>query len=154
MPLKLSSRAILFVSTITYFDTRLMKIYRYALVFALSTGFFGMPNTAQALAFRCNSYVIDVGMHKMEVMKKCGSPATRDQRVERRRIGVRQSIGNQVLPPVPVTMQGNRNAVEYEREIEIQIEEWVYNFGSQRFMQLLTFEDGRLKQIQDLGYGQ
>jgi hypothetical protein len=51
-------------------------------------------------------------------------------------------------------MQGNRNAVDYEREIEIQIEEWVYNFGSQRFMQLLTFEDGRLKQIQDLGYGQ
>ena len=41
-----------------------------------------------------------------------------------------------------------------QREIEIQIEEWVYNFGSQRFMQLLTFEDGRLKQIQDLGYGQ
>ncbi|MFZ6801692.1 DUF2845 domain-containing protein [Undibacterium sp. Di24W] len=129
-----------------------MKNYLYAFVCTLSMGFFCMPNTAQALGFRCNSYVIDVGMHKAEVMNKCGNPATRDQRVERRRIGGRQSIGNQALPPV--TMQGNRNSVESEREIEIQIEEWVYNFGSQRFMQLLTFEDGRLKQIQDLGYGQ
>lgn len=117
-----------------------------------SIGFLGMPDTAQALAFRCNSYVIDVGMHKMEVMNKCGNPATRDQRVERRRIGVRQSSGNQVLPPV--TIQGDRNSVDYEHEIQIQIEEWLYNFGPQRFMQLLTFEDGRLKQIQDLGYGQ
>lgn len=129
-----------------------MKIYPYILLLVSSVGLLLTPDTAQALAFRCNSYVIDVGMHKVEVMKKCGNPATRDQRVERRRIGVRQSIGNQVLPPV--TVQGNRNAVEYEREIEIQIEEWVYNFGSQRFMQLLTFEDGRLKQIQDLGYCQ
>jgi hypothetical protein len=129
-----------------------MKIYPHILLLVSSVGLLLTPDTAQALAFRCNSYVIDVGMHKVEVMKKCGNPATRDQRVERRRIGVRQSIGHQVLPPV--TMQGNRNAVEYEREIEIQIEEWVYNFGSQRFMQLLTFEDGRLKQIQDLGYGQ
>jgi hypothetical protein len=131
-----------------------MKNYLCAFVCTLSMGLFSVPNTAQALAFRCNSYVIDVGMHKAEVMNKCGNPATRDQRVERRRIGVRQSSGNQVLPPLPMPMQGNRNSVEYEREIEIQIEEWVYNFGSQRFMQLLTFEDGRLKQIQDLGYGQ
>jgi hypothetical protein len=129
-----------------------MKNCLYAFVCTLIMGFFCMPNTAQALGFRCNSYVIDVGMHKMEVLKKCGNPATRDQRVERRRIGVRQSTGNQVLSPV--TMQGDRNAVDYEREIEIQIEEWLYNFGPQRFMQLLTFEDGRLKQIQDLGYGQ
>ncbi len=150
--MKLSTFAILLASGIAYFETYLMKIYLYALVCSVCVGFFGLPKPAQALAFRCDSYVIDVGMHKAEVMKKCGNPATRDQRVERRRIGVRQSMGNQVLPPV--TMQGNRNAVDYEREIEIQIEEWVYNFGSQRFMQLLTFEDGRLKQIQDLGYGQ
>jgi hypothetical protein len=26
-----------------------------------------------AWAFRCNSYVIDVGLHKTEVMKKCGA---------------------------------------------------------------------------------
>jgi hypothetical protein len=131
-----------------------MKIFPYAFSCLVTFGVACMPDTAQALAFRCNSYVIDVGMHKMEVMKKCGNPANKDQRVERRRIGGRQSIGNQVLPPAQVPTHGNRNAVEYEREIEIQIEEWVFNFGSQRFMQLLTFEDGRLKQIQDLGYGQ
>lgn len=117
----------------------------------MSLGLLGLSHDAQALAFRCNSYVIDVGMHKIEVMKKCGNPATRDQRVERRRLGVRQNTTNQAMPPE--LANGNRNSLEYEREIEIQIEEWVYNFGSQQFMQLLTFEDGRLKQIQDLGYG-
>ncbi|MFZ6818564.1 DUF2845 domain-containing protein [Undibacterium sp. Ji22W] len=111
------------------------------------------PDSAQALAFRCNSYVIDVGMHKTEVIQKCGNPMTRDQRVERRRLGVRQSSTNPQLAPT-MPPQVTRGGVEYEREVEIQIEEWVYNFGSQRFMQLLVFEDGRLKAIQDLSYGQ
>lgn len=127
-----------------------MKISPYVFSCLVTLGVACMADTAQALAFRCNSYVIDVGMHKMEVMKKCGNPATRDQRVERRRLGVRHT--NQSVPPQMI--HGNRNSVEYEREIEIQIEEWIYNFGPQRFMQRLIFEDGRLKQIQDLDYGQ
>lgn len=112
-----------------------------------------IPKSVQALAFRCNTYVIDAGMHKAEIMQKCGNPMTRDQRVERRRLGVRQSNVN---PQFASTMspQIARHGVEYEREIEIQIEEWVYNFGPQRFMQLLVFEEGRLKSIQDLSYGQ
>ncbi|WP_222612372.1 DUF2845 domain-containing protein [Undibacterium flavidum] len=105
-----------------------MKIYRSILMCALSLGLLLLlllaPDMAQTLAFRCNSYVIDVGMHKVEVMKKCGHPTTRDQHVERRRIGVRQSNGNQVSPSVPT--HGNRHSVEYEREIEIQVEEWAY----------------------------
>ncbi|MBC3872991.1 DUF2845 domain-containing protein [Undibacterium flavidum] len=123
-----------------------------ALLSVLIAGF-GISNAAQALAFRCNTYVIDVGMHKAEIIQKCGNPMTRDQRIERRRLGVRQSNSN--LQPAPATPpQVTRNGVDYEREVEIQIEEWVYNFGPQRFMQLLVFEDGRLKSIQDLSYGQ
>jgi hypothetical protein len=128
-----------------------MKSYCLGL-FILCMSFLSMSDTVQARAFRCDSYVIDVGMHKAEVMKKCGLPALRDQRIERRRQSVTQSQGKLVVRPLPV--QITQNVVQSEREIEIQIEEWVYNFGAQRFMQMLIFEDGRLKQIQDLGYGQ
>lgn len=118
----------------------------------LAISFCSISNAAHALAFRCDSFLIDVGMHKVEVLKKCGSPAMRDQRVERRRLGVSQSNSQQGAPIQYA--QGQRQTSEYEQEIEIQIEEWVYNFGPQRFMQLLTFENGQLKKIQDLERGQ
>jgi hypothetical protein len=118
-------------------------------------------DAAQALAFRCNSYVIDVGMHKAEVMQKCGLPALRDQKTERRRIGLRQFDPSLMVHPNQNAGNRVRHARNYEHqfaqetayEIDVQIEEWVYNFGPQRFMQLLRFEDGRLKQIQDLASG-
>lgn len=124
----------------------------------LCVGTWGMliAASAQALAFRCNSYVIDVGMHKAEVIQKCGIPASRDQRLERRRVSVIQSQSHLVShsPVLSASSERSRGSVGYEREVDIQIEEWIYNFGPQRFMQLLIFEDGRLKSIQDLAYGQ
>ncbi|MBR7801544.1 DUF2845 domain-containing protein [Undibacterium fentianense] len=123
----------------------------------IGCGFFSVmmayATDSYALAFRCNNYVVDVGMHKVEVMQKCGVPAAREQRTERRRIGLRQAS-----PTLPYSVNqysgDTRTGLEFEREIDIQLEEWVYNFGPQRFMQLLTFEDGRLKKIQELSYGQ
>lgn len=129
-----------------------MKTHLTILLCALALSLSLLPNAAQALAFRCDSYVVDVGMHKVEVLKKCGNPAMRDQRVERRRLGVSQSHSQRVASSRP--NHTHRHTLEYEREIEIHIEEWVYNFGPQRFMQLLTFEDGRLSKIQDLERGQ
>ena len=38
-------------------------------------------------------------------------------------------------------------------EIPIVIEEWIYNFGSNRFMTLLRFENGRLTTIETLEKG-
>jgi hypothetical protein len=117
-------------------------------IFCLSLSAFFLTPAAWALSFRCNSNVIDVGMHKVEVMQKCGVPSTRDTRVERRALRVRQ--GNQFEPlPSP----GYGRFVEVGREIEIVTEEWLYNFGPSNFMQLLVFEEGRLKTIQSLGYG-
>ena len=108
----------------------------------------GLLLTSSAWAFRCNSFVIDAGMHKAEVLKKCGPPGTRDSRTERRIIRLREY-------QQATTRQAGAvgTAVEVEREILVSIEEWVYNFGPQQFMQLLIFEDGRLKTVQDLGYG-
>ena len=95
-----------------------MKTYLNLLLCALGISFCLMPNTAQALAFRCDSFLIDVGMHKIEVLKKCGSPAMRDQKVERRRLGMRQSNSQQGASTR--LSHDHRPASEYEHEIEIR----------------------------------
>ncbi|MES2887600.1 MAG: DUF2845 domain-containing protein [Pseudomonadota bacterium] len=94
-----------------------------------------------AWAFKCNSNVIDVGLHKMEVLKKCGAPALKDSRIERRTVRLRNGGA----------LAGG--AVEVEREQQVTIEEWVYNFGPSQFMQLLVIENGLVTDVRDLGYG-
>ena len=47
----------------------------------------------------------------------------------------------------------DRQSEEEVETVQVVIEEWVYNFGSTRFMQLLIFEDGKLREVKDLGYG-
>ncbi|WP_271007459.1 DUF2845 domain-containing protein [Paucibacter sp. B51] len=102
--------------------------------------------TPSAWAFRCNSFVIDAGMAKPEVLRKCGTPSLQEQRLDRRVIRLRvPAAPNSGLPP--------GSTVELERERQVLIEEWVYNFGPQQFMQQLVFEDGRLVSVKDLGYG-
>ncbi len=96
---------------------------------------------ASAWAFRCNSNVIDIGLHKTEVLKKCGVPTTQDTRIEKRIMRLRNGS----------PLQGGQ--VETEREVQVTIEEWVYNFGPGLFMQMVVFENGRIVEIKDLGYG-
>jgi hypothetical protein len=43
--------------------------------------------------------------------------------------------------------------LEQEQVVPVNVEEWLYNFGPQYFMQLLRFENGRLVEIRNLGYG-
>jgi hypothetical protein len=97
--------------------------------------------TPPALALRCNTYVIDVGLQKAEVFNKCGAPTLQESHVERR------ILRQRTVTPL------NPGGLIIERELEIKVEEWTYNFGPQRFMQLLVFENGRLVNIKDLGYG-
>lgn len=103
----------------------------------------GLFATADAWSMRCKSYVIDTGMPKMEVVQKCGEPSSRDTRTERRTMRVRESQRRDY----------NKSSVEVEREIEITVDEWIYNFGPNQFMQQLIFENGKVVQIRDLGYG-
>ena len=40
-----------------------------------------------------------------------------------------------------------------ERIVEVQIDEWTYDFGSTQFVRYVTFEDGRLLRIDTGHYG-
>jgi len=68
---------------------------------------------------------------------KCGEPDTTDRRVTYR-------------VPADYDAFGIPRLLSY---IPVVIDVWVYNFGLQRFMQELSFEDGRLVDIQSLEYG-
>jgi hypothetical protein len=51
------------------------------------------------------------------------------------------------------TFHHPRRTLDIQEFEEIQIEEWVYNFGSSRLKQYLRFENGELKEIKSLGRG-
>ncbi|MDT8999956.1 DUF2845 domain-containing protein [Paucibacter sp. APW11] len=110
----------------------------------------GVFLSGPAQAFRCNSWVIDPGLRKAEVLNKCGAPATLDQRTEYRVQRLRETIWVRPEKGGPPVQQ----SVEVERQVPVVIEDWVYNFGPQQFMQALRFENGLLVETKDLGYGQ
>ncbi len=92
---------------------------------------------ADAYAMRCGHKLVQPGDYKMDVLERCGEPDS----VERR-TAVR---GNRLRHP--------RGALEIDRFDEVEVEDWVYNFGPRKFKQLLEFEDGVLKSIRNLDYG-
>lgn len=93
--------------------------------------------SGDALAFRCGHKLVQIGDYQSEILEKCGDP---DAVQERRAIR-----GSRLRHPY--------GALELNQFEEVMIEEWIYNFGSRKFQQLLEFEDGELKNIRRLGYG-
>ncbi len=89
------------------------------------------------LAFRCGRQLVQVGDHKLDVLDRCGEPQWTDQRM-----GVR---GSRLRHPYA--------ALELEQFEQILIDEWIYNFGPRKFKQYLHFENGILKTIDNMEYG-
>ena len=127
-----------------------MKLRSWSLPFIFSNFLLFAP---AAMALRCGSDLIDEGMRKVEVEQKCGAPASQDTHTEYRTIRRRRSGSVDYQDQYDLRNSYTRESQEVEETIAVVVDEWVYNFGSTRFMQLLIFEDGRLKQIKDLGYG-
>jgi hypothetical protein len=101
-----------------------------------------------AWGLRCGNQLVDVGDYQFTVFRKCGSPLYTNHRIEYRVVrwynpGLDWGWYNRWYNP----------GVDWERYIPVEVEEWFYDFGATRFMQLLRFENGRLVYIQSLGYG-
>lgn len=101
-------------------------------------------------ALRCGHELVDIGDNKNDVLDKCGEPESIDSHIERRgasnyanaRIGRGAYQGNSIG-------YGQQNYIE----VDVVVEEWIYNFGRRRLEQYLRFENGRLKEIKTLGRG-
>lgn len=83
---------------------------------------------------RCDSSAIRPGDVKLDVLAKCGEPATRDLRQEKR------------LVPAP---DGSRRGAF----VTVDVETWTYDFGPRRFMAIVVIEDGKVARVERGGYG-
>ena len=94
--------------------------------------------------FRCETgRLVSIGDHLVEVQKKCGDPDYVGQRTEKRkrREKVRKTGG-----------EWSEEVME-EREVEILLDEWIYDLGPRKFMRSILFENGRVIETGSGDYG-
>ena len=87
--------------------------------------------------------LVSVGDSSFQVKSLCGTPDDVQQRTEVRT--VRRAVS------VPCAVGYCQSMVE--DTIQVQIEEWTYDFGPQRFIQFLTFANGKLQVVTSGPYG-
>src|SRR5690606_19532087 len=101
---------------------------------------FGLLAAAPALAtMRCGNKLIVDGATRSEVAAKCGEPTE---------VATMRSVFRR-----PVIWSRGRPYYIGEDFIEIPVESWLYNFGPNKFMRRVIFEDGIVVEIETLGYG-
>lgn len=103
------------------------------LLFIILTGAISLP----ASALRCGSDIVTRGDHLLEVLEYCGEPALREEFVVRKPVARQQ---HHLLPDYPVIEP-------------VTVREWTYDFGPNRFMRKIRFEDGVIKKIKTLNKG-
>ncbi|HXU80179.1 MAG TPA: DUF2845 domain-containing protein [Polyangia bacterium] len=121
------------------------------LVFGLAVALAGVqaPPTVPAAradsGFRCpGGRIISTGDHMSEVRKKCGEPDSVAQRIEKRKIKVKVRRW---------TSPTEEEEITEEREIEVLVDEWTYDFGAERFVRHVAFEDARVVGVTTGAYG-
>jgi len=106
------------------------------------------PLVTAALAdggFRCpGGRLVSTGDPMYEVRKKCGDPNAVSQRTEKRKIKVKV---RRWLSPT------EHEEISEEREVEVLVDEWTYDFGRDRFIRYVAFEDARVVGVTTGSYG-
>ncbi|MFB1485169.1 DUF2845 domain-containing protein [Corallococcus sp. RDP092CA] len=114
-----------------------------ALPAALVVACLALPSLAHAASLRCDNKLVSEGASQSEAVAKCGEPVSKQTRSER--------TSNK-------SRQGTRNRGQYgESSTQVttssSVEEWTYNFGPNRLMQIAIFRDGQLVDVRSAGYG-
>ena len=107
----------------------------------------------QAAAFldniRCDKGIVSHGDRLFDVLMKCGEPSYRSIRYEKR---VKRDLYRDLFPPRDLRESEQYREPLFVEEL-VEVEEWVFNFGSLQFLRYLTFENGILVNIELGGYG-
>jgi hypothetical protein len=104
--------------------------------------------SARADSLACNGRIVSTGDSRYEVKAVCGEPDDASQRVEYR------TLRGRVAGPCR-RVDGKITCSETrEQVIEVVIDEWIYDFGRNRFIEYLTFEQGKLLSVRTGSYGQ
>jgi hypothetical protein len=94
-------------------------------------------------ACRCGNKLVSTGDTKSEVLANCGPPAWAEERTEER---IERIHGGDYYD------RGVLREPVYGK-VQVNVDEWFYNFGPTRFMQVFKFENGKLVSIENGDYG-
>jgi hypothetical protein len=97
-----------------------------------------IPIGASAQSVVCAGKVINAGITQAEVSAKCGTPAQVDHRT--------RTVGGTVV-------SGGQPGYVAGSSEDVQIDLWTYNFGPNKLMQRIWFENGTVTRVESLGYG-
>ncbi len=97
---------------------------------------FALPASADGM--RCGSKLMTTGDPRAKVRQFCGEPTDVQTRSILRR------------PTVDI---GGRIYTYGDGFVEVPVEIWTYNFGPYKLMRQIRFVDGRIEDIETLGYG-
>ncbi|WP_242394612.1 DUF2845 domain-containing protein [Anaeromyxobacter oryzisoli] len=93
---------------------------------------YGRVQPARGSPAQCDTSRVRPGDVKLDLLARCGEPATRHTRREQR----------------PVPAGGGATAF-----VSVEVEVWTYDPGPQRFVSIVTLEDGRVVSVDRGGYG-
>jgi Protein of unknown function (DUF2845) len=106
------------------------------------------------LALKCGRSIVNVGDYKEDVIDQCGYPDSVQSHYERRSNQNRADVSQYNFNNHRRFPSGSFNyGQSYYQDVEVLVEEWIYNFGSARLKKMLRFENGKLVEIKSLGRG-
>ena len=116
-------------------------------VASLMLGALALSRDARADSLSCDGRIVSTGDSRYEVKSVCGEPDDASQRVEYRTVRGRVSGPCRRIDG-KITCSDTR-----EQVVEVVIDEWIYDFGRNRFIEYLTFEQGKLVSVRNGSYG-
>ena len=105
-------------------------------------------SSASAFGFRCGRKIVMENMHEAQVRKACGAP-TSSRHLGYALRGV--FVSARRSSPLGENVEHFPGYGHYTQEVELT--EYIYNFGPRKFMRRLVFEGGILVKIETIGYG-
>lgn len=88
-------------------------------------------------SLRCDGGIVSVGDSKLDLVGKCGWPAFQEDLAGER----------------TTTVFERRGQVAFNRSLTARTERWTYDFGPNRFIQIVLLEAGKILRIDRGGYG-
>jgi hypothetical protein len=112
----------------------------------LTLGALAAAGDARAEGMSCKNRLVSTGDSVYKVRSLCGEPDAAQRRVELR------TVKHRVRQPCDHDKEVTCEHV-VERTVEVVVDEWTYDFGRNRFIRFVTFEQGALKSVRAGSYG-
>lgn len=103
-------------------------------------------------ALRCGTKIISIGDGKHKILARCGEPDFVETREQHSPPGCSSPEYSDNYEPRYYSEHYGRPR-NYPICLVKILEVWTYNFGPHKFIKELVFEDGLLKEINNLEYG-